>query len=339
MRFRWGFAAVSLVCAVAARAGQDGPSFPTHHFPTDDSFHIGYRLGFLRSGSNFVSATLYEKLTDQATYTQIRHSLLAEFQPNRRLSFGGDFALASASLNAAGAEGVSRSGLGDQRFFGEYRVMDRPGASAGVALVAKFPGYTNPTLKELQAAGESRAALLGDAQTDLTVLGTGEIWPTLTFRTRLDTGFTLRTGGFASEFPFMLSAGFVNPRLDLDLKIKGYFALGSSGIAADEGLTALKAAMGNSDFVYAEKPWSIFLAGSGEFWLSPTFALNFDFSYSMLGRGAAHLANVGLGVTFREAHADRRTKKTFSEVDITTDQETGRFEGENQDQQDEEISR
>lgn len=280
----------------------------------------------LATQSNFIAPMIYSKLDNSSKITIFSHNFSAEFQPNRRLSVGGIFNISSASLSPLNTTGIASSKLGDQRLFVEYRFYDAPGKSVGFAFVPKFPGYSNPTSDELAAEGITTAVLFGDAQVDITTLLTTEFWPSSTIRTRFDTGYTYRTEKFAAEVPYLASMAYVNPRIDLDFRIRGNFSL--AGSTADTSLASLRSAFANSKYVYSDNPWVLILQPSAEFWLTPRFALGFNFNYAALGNNSAHFTEFGLNFTFREASTLRKRRGTFKEVDIGTDQENGMFQGE-----------
>lgn len=311
-----------------AVAAQFGPVFPTHRYPTDQSFHLGYRLDAFYTNSNFIGPTLYQRLDGNASFSLFQHTLIPEFQPNRRLSVGGYFSAISAAVNPAGKQGVSATKLGDQRLFVEYRFFDSLGKSLGLALVPKFPGYTNPTVDELSEQGVTTAVLVGDAQIDFSVLLTSELWPSDVVRIRLDGGMTIRTDAFANEMPFMVSVGYVNPRVDLDLKVRGNASLGSTAANTDTTIEPLRTAFAHSDYAFSDTPWTIILQPTAEFWFTPQWAIGAEFAFSALGNNSARFRGFGFGLTFREAQAKRVIPKTFKEVDLSTDQESGVFQGE-----------
>ncbi|MBS1985707.1 MAG: hypothetical protein JST16_16225 [Bdellovibrionales bacterium] len=322
---------VSALCfftAPAAQAAQGGPVFPTHHYPSDESFHLGYRLSYFTTGSNFVGPSTYKSLEDKSTYSVVKHSLLGEYQPSRKLSVGAIFNLNSAALNPATGTGVSDSGFGDQYLFAEYRFFDEPGSSLGVAFVPKFPGYKNPTIAELVAANKNRVALLGDAQVDFTTLMTSEFWPSNSVRIRADFGYTMKTESLPSEIPFLFAGAYVNPKVDLEFRVRGNFSMGGTDPTADADTATIKSGMAGSDYVYANAPWTVVMQPAIEFWVSPSMGLTADYSYAVMGNHSPHYQEMAIGLMFREAKIVKKSKRTFREVDIGTDQEAGQFQGE-----------
>jgi hypothetical protein len=313
-----------------AQAAQSGPVFPTHRFPTDQSFHLSYRLSYLTTHANYVSARQYSYLTDR--FSLIGHSFTGEFQPNRQFSAGAIFNVSSAALNPqAGGPGVSQNKLGDQRVFTEFRFFDRPGRSIGLSFVAKFPGYKNATSAEVTAAGKAaRVVLVGDAQLDFSPMLTTEFWFTSTMRTRFDVGYTMRTTQFANEIPAMLSVGYANPRIDLDLRFKAYKTLAGASVTVDgaEDGADVKAAFANSDWAFARNPWALIVQPVVEFWITPSLAATFDANLSLVGNNSAHFREFAIGIAMRRAETRSRKPRTFQEIDIRTEQEEGYFPGE-----------
>lgn len=325
---RYLSAAALLLLSSGIHASQSGPVFPTHRYPTDKSFHLGYHVGYFTSKSNFVSSTVFQSLTNKSKLTLFTHDFTAEFQPNRRLSVGGILNLTSGAMNPSNSKGTALSKLGDQRLFAEYRFYDAPGRSVGFAFVPKFPGYANPTEEQLTQQGVTTTVLLGDSQVDFTTLLTTEFWPSTTIRARLDAGYTYRTEGFSAEIPYMVSLGYANPRVDLDVRVKGNFSMGGGDTSSDSNLAVLKAAFENSNYAYSNTPWVAVIQPTAEFWVTPRIGLSFDFSYSLFGKDSARFVSYGAGISFREATTQNRPRKTFQEVDIGTDQEAGMFQGE-----------
>ncbi len=231
-------------------------------------------------------------------------------------------------MNPSNSKGVTTAKLGDQRLFAEYRFFDAPGRSVGFAFVPKFPGYSNPTQDELTSQGVTTAVLLGDSQVDFTTLLTTEFWPATTIRVRLDAGYTYRTEGFAPELPYAVSLGYANPRVDLDLKVRGNVSLSGTRDSTDASLAVLRAAFQGSDYAYSDTPWVMIFQPNAEFWVTPRIGLGFDFAYSALGNNSSRFTEFGVSITFREATTRRRARTTFQEVDIGTDQESGVFQGE-----------
>lgn len=309
-------------------AAQSGPVFPSHRFPTDQSYHIGYDLSMLSSASNYTGSGVLE-LPGQGSLLVANHKLTAEFQPNRFLNFGLLFNVEYVKI-ARGSSGAfdSKTSLGDQRVFAEYRFHDIPGRSAGVAIMAKFPGYKNPTSQELSAADQ--VALLGDAQSDFTALLTSELWLTRTLRARLDAGATYRTEQYAAEFPFLASLSYVTPKIDFEFRLRGNATLGNDGFS-DATIESVQEKFGSSSFAFSQNPWLLVFEPHVEIWLNPRLALITEFSMSLAGNNAPKFFTMTGGLTYRWAETKIRERRTFQEVHIETDQESGDFQGEKND--------
>lgn len=314
-------------------AANRGPHFPSHRFPTDESFHFGLDLGYLSSNSNFVSGTTNQLLTDLSRVSVFRSSLSGEIQPNRRFSAGARLNWDRVTLTNPTQEfRVQKSGLSDNWVFSEYRYFDVPGGSMGFAIVAKIPSYKNPNLIELGSTDPAPSAFLGDGQTDLSLLATQEFWPAQIVRIKLDLGITQRFSGFSNEIPMLFGLGFVTHKIDFDLRFRGNFSLGSKRTTASElsDLNTLRSAFSDSKYALSQSPWNVQIQPSADLWISPSYALNFLYSYSIAGKDSAKFNEFALGITYRWAQKRSNQKKTFQQVDINTDQDAGVFQAESQ---------
>ncbi len=317
----------SFIALNIAEASQIGPEFPTHRFPTDESFHFSFQAGKLNSDSNFIDQFTTDAITGNGSVDVFRQQMVIEFQPNRRFSVGGFLNYHSLSLRKSGAS-YSTEGLADQWFFSEYRFYDVVGASMGLAFLAKTPGYKNPVIKQLQGPpAKDGAALLGDAQSDFGPLLTLELWPTKLFRTRVDFGYLYRTEQYSGEFPLLFSFGFVTPKIDLDLKIRGNLSQGNDAYVG--GADSL-AHYFPSRYAQAKNPWLISLNPTAELWLTTSWATLVEYTYSWMGNQSPHFHYFSAGLRYRWAQSHKRNKKTFQEKDISYDQTQGVFEGEQQ---------
>ena len=310
----------------SSEAAQLGPLLPTHHYPTDTSFHLSYRFHLINSASNFVETLVTDRLLDEARLRIVRHEFAPEFQPNRKLSFGARLNIDSISFASDSAGTVKRTVLGDQSIFAEFRVLDEPGSSLGFAGVIKIPGYSNPTLLEFQDSGAARVILPGDAQTDASFLITTEYWAGSNLRFRGDAGYTVRLDGYAAELPYNVAVGIVNPKMDFELRVRGNLSAGK-GEANDADTQTLRDAFGNSDYAYSPNPWVMVIEPAVELWISAKSAITFQYSYSLMGNRSPSFHSMAAGYTYRWAETRSRPRKTFSEVPIYTDQEAGKFEG------------
>jgi hypothetical protein len=319
----------------SAHAAQIGPFFPSHRFPTDESFHLGYRWGVLHSSSNLISTLTTDTLLDNSSLRVVRNSFIPEYQPNRNLSIGAVINLDSLTISDDNGNSEHKSGLGDQWVWGEFRFFDKPGASMGLAMVVKFPGYKNPTLDDVQDSSGNpiRNAYLGDAQTDLSVMGTSEYWTSNTWRARADLGFTYRTEQYSAEIPFLVSFGYVTPKVDIDFRVRGNLTFGNDSLAADaQQQSDLHETFENSLYALSGSPWVLALNPKVEVWLSTQWAASFDYLYSLMGQDSANFQSFGVGFTYRWAKTNLNRPRTFQQVDISTDQEAGQFQGEEQQQ-------
>ncbi len=311
-----------------ASASQFGPFFPTHNFPTDQSFHANYKFAFHNSGSNFVDSFSTDVLADQKTIRRMSHQFLVEYQPNRLFGFGAQINFDQMKLNAGpGLDGASKSGLGDQRVFAEFRFYDEPGSSFGIATVAKFAPYKTLTAAELAETDDpNNVALLGDGQLDGALLLTGEHWPSEVIRLRFDGGMNFRTQGYASEFIYQGSVAFVTPKMDLDLRVKGTLPMGSGGDFSESQV--IQDAFGGSDFALSPHARQLIFNPSLALWLSPKISFHFDFEMSLSGKEAANFMGFYFGLGYRWAKTKTGRPKTFQEVDIRKNLDGDRFEAE-----------
>lgn len=314
------------LCPELSLAAQRGPIFPTHRFPTDESFHLSFNSSYFTSNSNFVDTLSTEPLTDNANLRVLRQSVVVEFQPSRDISAGLILNLDSARVSdAVTALSVSRSRLSDQYLFFENRIIDRAGTSLGLGGTVKFPAYSNPTLPELQGTGAGSAVFLGDAQSDFSLLAMAEFWTNALIRVHFDTGFTYRLEGYGHEIPFQVAVGFVTPKLDFNLKVRGNFSLGNdSGTQTD--VASLRAAAANSFYALAQNPWTIIINPTLELWMSNKWAIDFGYAHSLMGNNSAMFDEFTVGIRYRWAQRRDKTQKTFQQIDIKTDQEEGRFQ-------------
>lgn len=328
-RARFWLGCSTTLVGLSAFASQTGPAFPTHRFPTDQSAHFSYQGARIGSSANFVDALSTDPLANKGEISFYRHEFTLEYQPSRKLNLGVIFSLLSASIVDNTTTSAKNSAPGDQFLFFEYRAYDKPGASVGGAFMLKFPGYSNPTYEEFKAANEGHTVLFGDGQTDITALLTGEYWPSKILRLRLDSGLTFRTEQYSAEVPIQAAFGIVTPQVELDLRFRGNLTLRTDQFdSASNGLDKLRAAFGNSAWAYSSNPWVFSINPSVEVWLSPKWALGFDYAYSLLGNRAPYYQSAALSLTYRWAKSVRKSTRTFHEVDIGTDQESGQFQGE-----------
>jgi hypothetical protein len=310
-------------------SSQSGPVFPSHRFPTDKSFHISYQFMNLSTSSNYLGGSSFESLNKDATFSLIQNQIIPEFQPDRSLSFGAILSIASGKIKDKDGTTDSKTQFGDQRIWAEYRFVDGSGYSIGSAFVPKFAFYKNPKSSEIKTG---QTVLMGDSQVDLTWLVTTEFWPSRFFRLRGDIGYNYRTDDYGSEIPFLISAGFANPRIDLDFKIRGN-TNSTSVTSSTADIQKLRTAFRNSDYALSQNPSHLILNPTAELWVSSNIAMLGNFSYSISGAQSARFHEFGIGLIFRESETKRRPKTSFKEVDLSTDQESGQFPGEIQEEE------
>jgi len=320
-------------------SAQDGPYFPSHRFPTDRSFHIGYQFGYLKSSGNFDDLGEKVALASGSSITRTRHTVSPEYQPSRQFNFGAFLNFDGVKLSDEAGVSTSKNSFSDQVLWGEYRFFDIPGASVGIASVVKFPLYGNPTVQDLptSATTNNSVVLLGDAQTDISILSTAELWPNDTFRIRANFGYTYRSDSYAAELPYLFSLGFVTQKVDFSLNVKGNFSLGNDSLAVSDpsaaaNAQAVKNAFGGSNYALSENPSLSVLALKGELWFDPRWGVQSEFNFPIKGTNAIHFWNLAFGIVYRWAETDQVRKRTAREVDITVDQEKGQFEGESEDE-------
>jgi hypothetical protein len=313
-----------------SQAQQTGFVFPTHRFPTDKSFHVQYSNRFTKTSSNFISSQFTDVLANSGQVFVHQHKLLVETQPNRRFSAGLELSFDRVSLENLSAEN-SATKFGDQRLFMEYRFFDVVGASAGFAFVAKFPAYSNSSLQELQASGNALSPRHGDAQSDFGILLTGEYWPSEAVRFRTDLGYLYRTSGYATQLPYLASLGVVTQKVDAELRLVGNFSLGgeTSSLSAQDESDLSDSVLGSNYFI-SRNPWMLMVEPRVEVWFSPKWALSFGYKTPLIGNRAAKFHSFALGIVYRWFETKRSRPRTFQQVDIETDQESGVFQGENQ---------
>jgi hypothetical protein len=321
---------ISSICFSSGR----GPFFPSHRFPTDESFHFSFDPSFFTTSKNFTGPLDVETLTGGSSVQILRFSGGGEFQPNRRLSFGIQINVDNVFLSVPSqASTYRKSGLSDQVVWSEFRFFDKPGASFGLAVIGKFPLYQNPTLEELDPDNPPPTAFLGDAQTDISTIVTSEFWPHFNLRLRTNLGYTYRASDFGGELPFFLSLGYVTPKIDIELRMRGNLALKSTSSIVSESeqkLNDLRAVFQNSKYALSDNPWHLIFEPKFEFWISPSHAVQFRYSTSWMGNRSASFNEFSLGFVYRWAQKKLQRQKTFQQVDIRTDQEAGVFQGESQ---------
>jgi len=300
---------------------QFGPLFPTHRFPTDKTLHLGYLFDYSFTNSNFDGSS-HTFLSNDSTIVRHRHRLHLEYQANRQFNFGAYIHLDALTLDDPSQNKVSSSSLSDQYVFFEYRFYDAIGASLGISPMVKFPLYKNP-----EPIGTQNEIFFGDSQIDIALILTGEYWFNRSIRTRLNLGLNYRTEGYATEIPYLVSLAYVSHKLDLSLRLIGNMSLSNDDF--DPSLITGQQNFAQSQYAFAQNPSVITINPYIEFWVLPSWALQLEYHYALTGDNSSRYQLTRAGVIYRWAKTIRKKKKEkFKEVDISTDQNKGKFEGE-----------
>ena len=314
--------------STGALATSYGPFMPTHHYPTDRSFHLTYNFSKISSGKDFVGGTTTQFNNSNSTYNLIRHEFIPEFQANRKLSFGAKLQLDSGTLSNSIGLDNNKTSLSDQFIFMEFRAHDEVGSSLGFGTVIKFPGYKNTTLAELLNSDDpNNTVLIGDGQVDLSMLVMWENWFGSHWRMQTDFGYTYRADGYASQLPYMASIGFVTPKMDFALRMRGNLSLGGGSPNTDEG-ESIRDAFAQSDWALSPNPWVLILEPAIELWISAKWAINFQYSQTLMGNNSPSYSRFATGLTYRWSETINKRKRSFKEVPIWKDQDAGKFAGE-----------
>lgn len=319
------------VVGASVQAAQFGPVFPSHRFPTDSSYHLGYGFSTAKSRSNYDGSSSTSKLLTSGEVSVQEHLFDLEYQPTRYLSVGAYFTLVSTKISDKVASNKA-TGMGDQRIFTEYRFFDEVGKSAGFAFMVKFPGYKNATATEVNR-GKARVALRGDAQSDFTGFLSTELWASSTIRTRVDFGYTYRTDQFAAELPYQVSIAYVNPQLDIDLRLKGNFSMGNDSYATkNSDIGVVQRAFGSSDYALAKNPWILSIEPNLSYWFAPEWSADLTYAQSLMGNNAPSFYKFTVGMTYRWAQTRVKKPRNYKDVSIDTDQEKGKFQADSEGQ-------
>lgn len=326
---RYCVVATFLLASASIQASQFGILMPSHRFPTDISFHASYNLGLGSTNANYSALGTKTALTNAQSVNWNKSSVQIEYQPSTHFAFGGNFVFQRTSLNSSAASSLSKWTLGDQNVFAEYRFIDAPGYSLGVASVVKFPGYLNDTVADAQT--QSYTLLPGDAQTDFSAMITGEFWPAKVIRLQSDFGYLFRSQSFANELIYQASVGFVIPRVDISVRFLGYSSIGKGptpGSTFESEISTLHGLFGSSNFAYSTMPSLFMISPKAEFWVGPEYALTASFTKTMRGTNAPVGNYFEFGFVYRFSERRQNTRRNFTEVDIHNDQSSGVFEGE-----------
>ena len=306
-----------------ALAAQWGPVFPTHNFPTEQSFLMNTNFEYGTQSSLFNSLGQKESL--ELVFSRFRITLNPEYQPSKQFSFGGYFNFDFLSLQPTGQTQVSKSGPSDQFLFGEYRFYDYPGQSVGIASVVKIPAYPIPRQVD---AGSSSFLILGDGQIDATALITTEYWLSRNLKFYLDSGFTYRAEDHSSEIPYNTGLEFKVPRYTIGVNLKGTSSLKTDNTRLSQSSGLFHDLTGGTNYIFAENPTILIGKIYGEYALNHEWAISGKFENSMSGKNAPFFYIVGFGLSYRNFEYSRYMPRTARDVGIETDDSDDEFEGE-----------
>lgn len=306
-----------------AQASQWGPTFPTHNFPTDRSFHLNTNVEWGSHKSYFNDKA--EKIDMTGKFSRLRLILNPEYQPSRQVSIGAFVNFDSINLSGTGQE-LTKSGLSDQFLYAEYRFADHAGYSLGFATVFKIPLYSVPS-----SAPTTPTLLLGDGQIDAAFLFTTELWFKRYFRVNWDFGYNFRTDDHASELPMYLGLQYVRPKFNVGLSLNGNISAKNDKTDKDPVSVQIRNFAGAGNYVFAQNPQILKLEVKGEYAFSYAWAANLRMTTALWGNSAPQqtIYNVGASYRFYEPETRRRT---YREVEIKTDDTDDVFEGELQEQ-------
>jgi hypothetical protein len=317
-------------------AAQLGPYFPTHRFPTDKSFHLGYNLGYFKSQNNFSTGGTAQPLLLSSSISRFQHQFIPEYQPTRFLAIGAYFNFDSLQIRDSSSNSEGKNAFSDQVFFVEYRMFDVPGSSIGIAILGKFPLYENITSGKLNSTGKRSTVLLGDAQSDYSLMATSEVWPQKHFRVRGDFGYTYRSDDYSAEIPYQLGLAYVNMKLDLELRLKGNLSLDNDKLnpndPSSKATVQVQNAFGGSQYALSGNPILHIFEVAGEYWFNPLWNLMASYSMPYKGNDAPKYWQCRFGLTYRWVERDQYIRRTIKDVDISTDQEKGKFEDDSNDE-------
>jgi hypothetical protein len=297
---------------------------------------MGYSLGYFKSTSNFDNSGSSTNLSSGSSINRYQHEIIPEYQPSRFLNIGAKLHFDSSQINDSKGNSEAKNSFGDQVFFSEYRFFDAVGSSLGLAFLAKFPLYTNTTSASLNASGKQSTVLLGDAQSDYTVMATGEHWLHKSLRTRVDFGYSYRSDNYSAELPYMFAIAYVSYKLDLEFRLKGNLSLENDKLnpndSSSKATKQVQNAHGGSKFALAENPVIHVFQVASEFWFNPLWSGEVSFALPYKGIEAPKYWETRFGITYRWVEKDQTIRRTLKGVDISTDQDKGKFEGEENDE-------
>ncbi len=314
---------VQILNSNLAFAAQWGPVFPTHNFPTEQSFLMNSNFEYGTQSSLFNSEGQKESLN--LVFSRFRVTLNPEYQPSREFSFGAFFNFDFLSLQPTGQNQTSKSGPSDQFLFAEYRFYDFPGQSIGLASVVKIPAYPIPQRVD---AGSSSFLILGDGQIDATALITTEYWLSRNLKFYLDTGFTFRAEDHSSEIPYNTGLEFKVPRYTIGANLRGASSLKTDSTRLSQSSGLFHDLTGGTNYIFAENPTLLIGKIYGEYALNHEWAISGKFENSMSGKNAPFFYIVGFGLSYRNFEYSRYMPRTARDVDIETDDSEDEFEGE-----------
>jgi hypothetical protein len=124
--------------------------------------------------------------------------------------------------------------------------------------------------------------------------------------------------------------GFVTHKVDVDLRFIGNYSLDAP--VADADKVTQSGLFANSAYAFSRGPTVLMLSPKAEFWMTPSMGLSAEYNYSLVGKYSPHFYTIAFGAIYRFSKTSKQRPRTFQEVDISTDQEAGKFQGEGQDE-------
>jgi len=306
-----------------ALSAQFGPVFPSHNFPTDQSFLMNSNFEYGTQSSIFNKDGLKENLN--LVFSRFRVTLNPEYQPSREVSFGAFLNFDFLSLQETNKPQISKSGPADQFVFGEYRFFDNPGQSVGIASVVKIPVYSTP---QKVSVTTPPFLILGDGQIDATLLLTTEYWLTKNFKFYLDSGFTYRSDDHSYEIPYNTGLEFKVPRYTIGANLRGTSSLKTDSTRLSQVSGLFHDKSGGTNYIFAENPTILIGKIYGEYSLNHEWALTAKFENSMTGKNAPFFYLVGVGLSYRNIEYTTYIPRTARDVGIETDDSDDEFDGE-----------
>lgn len=126
----------------------------------------------------------------------------------------------------------------------------------------------------------------------------------------------------------MLSIAYVNPAVDLELRFRGNASVGNDTSTPANDVTVIRNAFAGSDYALSKNPTVLVVEPTISFWFAPDWALDLQYSKSLMGNGSPNFYAYQAGFTYRWAQTKVQNRKTYKDVSIDTDQGQGSFDGE-----------